>query len=117
VTLDSVLASDGWNRDTHKMQKDEHGVWSVFVPNAPDGVAIPHGSKVKVRRHDAVSCATAVVAHLVPLPQAVVGYRDAQGQYKREDRIPVWAKRIVEHFHDGQRTFDGTYDDLWTQHS
>lgn len=30
------------------MQKDEHGVWSVFVPNAPDGIAIPHGSKVKV---------------------------------------------------------------------
>jgi hypothetical protein len=33
------------------MQKDEHGVWSVFVPNAPDGIAIPHGSKVKVHHH------------------------------------------------------------------
>lgn len=44
----ALQSADGWNRDTHKMQKDEHGVWSVFVPNAPDGIAIPHGSKVKV---------------------------------------------------------------------
>lgn len=80
---------NGWNRDTHKMQKDEHGVWSVFVPNAPDGIAIPHGSKVK----------------------AVVGYRDQHGQYKREDRVPVWAKRVVEHFHDGQRIFDAVHWD------
>lgn len=50
-------ATDGWNRDSHKMQKDEHGVWSVFVPNAPDGVAIPHGSKVKVSdARDASMC-------------------------------------------------------------
>jgi hypothetical protein len=41
--------------------------------------------------------------------QAVVGYRDQHGQYKREDRVPVWAKRVVEHFHDGQRIFDGTH--------
>jgi len=80
---------NGWNRQSHKMQKDEHGVWSVFVPSAPDGIAIPHGSKVK----------------------AVVGFRDQHGQYKQEDRIPAWAKRVVEHFHDGQRTFDAVYWD------
>jgi len=43
-----------------------------------------------------------------PWPQAVVGFRDQHGQYKQEDRIPAWAKRVVEHFHDGQRTFDGS---------
>lgn len=44
----SCPPTDGWNRDSHKMEKNEHGVWSIFVPNAPDGIAIPHGSKLKV---------------------------------------------------------------------
>lgn len=89
------------------MEKDEHGVWSVFVPNAPDGIAIPHGSKVKVRIFYRVvaDLRTHSISHNVV--QASVGFRDQHGQYKREDRIPVWAKRVVEHFHDGQRTFDG----------
>ncbi|KIY96654.1 1,4-alpha-glucan branching enzyme, partial [Monoraphidium neglectum] len=31
------------------MEKGEFGVWSVTLPDGPDGPAIPHGSRVKVR--------------------------------------------------------------------
>lgn len=35
---------NGWDRGAHPLTRDEHGVWSVFVPGG-----IPHGSRVKVR--------------------------------------------------------------------
>ncbi|KAI8801751.1 glycoside hydrolase [Cladochytrium replicatum] len=38
-----------WKIGAHSMAKDDFGVWSVFLPNNPDGSAgIPHNSKVKI---------------------------------------------------------------------
>lgn len=39
---------NNWNRFEHKMEKDEFGVWSVFLPNKEDGSPpIAHASKLK----------------------------------------------------------------------
>ena len=42
---------NGWEPKTeHWASKDEFGVWSLFLPDAPDGTsAIPHRTKVKAR--------------------------------------------------------------------
>jgi len=39
---------NGWSRYEHRMEKDEFGVWSIFLNNKKDGSPpIAHGSKVK----------------------------------------------------------------------
>eukprot|EP00271_Cylindrocystis_brebissonii_P007309 TRINITY_DN20683_c0_g1_i1.p1 TRINITY_DN20683_c0_g1~~TRINITY_DN20683_c0_g1_i1.p1 ORF type:complete len:881 (+),score=127.80 TRINITY_DN20683_c0_g1_i1:240-2882(+) len=41
---------NGWNGSSHQMERDQFGVWSIRLPDGPDGnAAIPHGSRVKVR--------------------------------------------------------------------
>lgn len=40
---------NNWNRETHPMQKNEFGVFSITIPpNANGQAAIPHNSKIKV---------------------------------------------------------------------
>lgn len=40
---------NAWNRDSHKMARDNFGVWSITVPALSDGqCAIAHGSKIKI---------------------------------------------------------------------
>ncbi|CAO1631674.1 unnamed protein product [Parajaminaea phylloscopi] len=40
---------NGWSKDSHKMTKDEFGVWSISIPASSQGTcAIPHNSKVKI---------------------------------------------------------------------
>ncbi|KAK5981571.1 Deltamethrin resistance-associated NYD-GBE [Trichostrongylus colubriformis] len=40
---------NGWNRETHKYNREEHGKWRLVIPPKPDGsCAIPHGSIVKI---------------------------------------------------------------------
>ena len=42
--------TDGWNRESHPLERGDFGVWSIFLPDRPDGAsAIPHNSKLKVR--------------------------------------------------------------------
>lgn len=39
---------NGWNRDSHACNRNQYGVWELFVPDLHDGTpAIKHGSKVK----------------------------------------------------------------------
>ncbi|CAL1701236.1 unnamed protein product [Somion occarium] len=48
---EAVLTGDfnEWSRDSHPMQRNEFGVWSITVPPTSDGkVAIPHDSKLKI---------------------------------------------------------------------
>ncbi|KAL3898917.1 MAG: hypothetical protein SGCHY_002404 [Lobulomycetales sp.] len=38
-----------WDRSSHKMTKNDFGVWELFLPNNPDGSrAIPHNTRVKI---------------------------------------------------------------------
>lgn len=39
---------NSWNRDTHACNRNQYGVWELFIPDLPDGTpAIKHRSKVK----------------------------------------------------------------------
>src|SRR5690242_4127803 len=39
---------NGWDRWNHPMQRDEFGVWSIFLPDDQYGHRLTHGSRVKV---------------------------------------------------------------------
>jgi 1,4-alpha-glucan branching enzyme len=38
---------NGWDRSSHPLQRDQYGVWSVFVPDQ-SGAPLVHGSRLKV---------------------------------------------------------------------
>lgn len=61
---------NGWDREAHKMTRDEYGVWSITLPAVSGQCAIPHNSKVKI------SMVT-----------------DHQG---RIERIPAWINRVTQ---------------------
>jgi len=65
------LAGDfnGWDRESHRMTRDEYGVWSLFLPLAGDGARLTHQSLVKV--------------HVV-------------SERGRSDRIPAYIRRAVQ---------------------
>ncbi|EXJ61015.1 1,4-alpha-glucan-branching enzyme [Cladophialophora yegresii CBS 114405] len=59
-----------WNRESHPLQRNEYGVWSIHLP-AKDGVpAIPHNSKLKV-------------SFVIPGGERI-------------ERIPAWIKRVTQ---------------------
>jgi len=39
---------NGWDRGSHRMARDEFGVWSLFLPLAGEGARLTHQSRVKV---------------------------------------------------------------------
>ncbi|EGG24751.1 1,4-alpha-glucan branching enzyme [Cavenderia fasciculata] len=40
---------NGWNKESHPLERDEYGRWYIFLKNTEDGkCAIPHGSKIKI---------------------------------------------------------------------
>ncbi len=59
---------NGWDRDSHPLERDEWGVWHLFLPDGA-GAPLTHGSRVKVY---------------------VVTDHDAA------DRIPAYARRVVQ---------------------
>jgi len=62
---------NSWDRQSHPLTQGEFGVWSLFVPD--DGAQpLAHGGRVKV--------------HVVP----------AQGEHAALDRIPAYARRVVQ---------------------
>ncbi|EIN10541.1 glycoside hydrolase [Punctularia strigosozonata HHB-11173 SS5] len=71
--IEAVLIGDfnDWNRLSHKMTKDQYGVWEIIVPpKAPGVCAIPHDSKVKI----------SMIA----------------SDHRRIERIPAWIKRVTQ---------------------
>lgn len=62
---------DGWNRNSTYLTRDAFGVWSVMLPDKPDGsAAIAHGSRVKLT------------------------LRIGEGEWV--DRVPAWIRRVVQ---------------------
>ncbi|KYQ99941.1 hypothetical protein DLAC_03909 [Tieghemostelium lacteum] len=39
---------NGWNKSSHKLNRDQYGRWEIFLPNVNGKCAIPHHSKVKI---------------------------------------------------------------------
>ena len=38
---------NGWKRDQYEYQKDDFGIWSLYIPSTSPGVpVIPHGSRI-----------------------------------------------------------------------
>src|ERR1051326_21843 len=58
-----------WNRDSHPLQQDEWGVWSLFLPDDAHAARLVHGSEIKVQ-----------VASRLGLM----------------DRIPAYARRVIQ---------------------
>jgi 1,4-alpha-glucan branching enzyme len=58
-----------WNRETEKLEKNEFGVWSIFLPDSKYAESLKHGGAVKV--------------HVVT-------------DHSEMDRIPAYARRVVE---------------------
>ena len=61
---------NGWDRAAHPMQRDDWGVWSLFLPDAEYAERLTHESKVKVH---------------------IVGADDTQ-----LDRIPAYIRRVLQ---------------------
>jgi 1,4-alpha-glucan branching enzyme len=61
---------NSWNRSSHRMTRDDFGVWAIFLPDVKPGeAALAHGSKVKVQVDSAAG---------------------------RMDRIPAYIRRVVQ---------------------
>ncbi len=60
---------NGWQRTQLRLNKDRNGVWSIFLPEAMYGAYLTHGSLYKIHVH---------------------------GQNGWRDRIPAYAKRVVQ---------------------
>lgn len=65
---------NGWNRHSHKMKRNEFGLFEIFLPNdkATGALAIPHNTKVKI----------SMVTQDVSAP--------------RTERIPAYIKRATQ---------------------
>ncbi|KEI36787.1 glycoside hydrolase family 13 protein [Mixia osmundae IAM 14324] len=61
---------NGWNRESHPMQKSPYGVWECTVPALRGQPAIPHDSKIKISM-------TVDGGH-------------------RIERLPAWIKRVTQ---------------------
>ncbi|PWN21992.1 glycoside hydrolase [Microstroma glucosiphilum] len=71
--VDACLMGDfnGWNRESHRMTKDQYGVWSLVLKGNPSGqCAIPHDSKVKIS---------------MVMPSG-----------ERIERLPAWINRVTQ---------------------
>ena len=60
---------NGWNRYDTPLERESHGIWSVFLPDSQYKKSLKHGSLLKV------------------LVQSSIG---------EQERIPVFAKRVVQ---------------------
>jgi 1,4-alpha-glucan branching enzyme len=69
-----------WDRRSHPLARDEHGVWSLFLPDEQYADRLVHGSKVKVH----------VLSAIGPM-----------------DRIPAWIRRVVNE--GWSNNFSGQY--------
>lgn len=47
-----TLLLDGWDRSAHPMKKNDYGVFELTIPAQNGQAAIPHNSKLKVRKND-----------------------------------------------------------------
>ena len=63
---------NGWNRESHPLERDPYGVWSCFLPDCADGTTPRHGQRIKV--------------HVVT-------------QNGATDRIPAYIQRAVQDPH------------------
>ena len=70
-----------WNRGAHPLTRDEHGHWSLFLPDDADAARLTHDSRVKV--------------HIA----GADGYA--------MDRIPAYIRRVVQE--PGTNDFTGRY--------
>ncbi|KAK5014058.1 alpha-1,4-glucan branching enzyme, partial [Cryomyces antarcticus] len=62
---------NGWNRDSHPMQKNDFGVWETTLPANNGQPAIAHDSKVKI-------------SFVTP------------NDHARQERIPAWITRVTQ---------------------
>jgi 1,4-alpha-glucan branching enzyme len=60
---------NGWNRTTHKLERNEKGDWEIFLPHKEYKDTFVHGSKVKV---------------------------NVQGNNGSNDRIPVYIRKVIQ---------------------
>ncbi|MBS0189892.1 MAG: alpha amylase C-terminal domain-containing protein [Planctomycetes bacterium] len=53
-----------WNREATPLQRDQFGVWSVFLPDRPTGPALAHDERVKVHVRSAAGASDRIPAYI-----------------------------------------------------
>ncbi len=116
---------NNWNRSAHPMQRDDFGVWHLFLPDEHYADRLTHGSLIKVHVHSAIDPRDRIPAYI---HRAVYDphTHDFCGQYWQPPAPYTWQHdppprdgnlRIYE-THIGMATADeriGTYREF-TQH-
>jgi 1,4-alpha-glucan branching enzyme len=69
---------NNWDSAANKLERDQFGVWSVFLPDETYAARLTHGSRIKV--------------HVAPAPNANI---PGSGN-KALDRMPAYIRRIVQ---------------------
>lgn len=76
---------NGWDGSSHKMEKNQFGVWCITIPDSDGKAAIPHNSRVKFR------------------------FKHGDGVWI--DRIPAWIKYATVDPDKFAAPYDGVYWD------
>ncbi|MEJ7680937.1 MAG: hypothetical protein WKG06_24420 [Segetibacter sp.] len=74
---------NGWNRTSHKLERNDKGDWEIFLPYTEYKDTFVHGSKVKV---------------------------NVQGNNGSNDRIPAYIRKVTQD--QNTWTFQGNYGSL-----
>jgi 1,4-alpha-glucan branching enzyme len=91
------LAGDfnDWNRKSHAAERDEFGIWHLFLPDAEHGGRFAHGTRVKVFVHSALGPRDRIPAYVrraVYDPHS----HDYCGQYWDPAEPYVWRHAVPE---------------------
>ncbi|KAK8705191.1 hypothetical protein V6N13_048797 [Hibiscus sabdariffa] len=101
---------NNWNPNADVMNRDEFGVWEIFLPNNVDGSpAIPHGSRVKgeTRKVNNRDGDNDIVTHAGSKKCLLEIRMETPSGIK--DSIPAWIKFSVQA--PGEIPYDGIYYD------
>jgi 1,4-alpha-glucan branching enzyme len=55
---------NGWDRASHPLQRDDAGVWSLFLPDSEYRDRLVHGGRVKVHVHSAIGPRDRIPAYI-----------------------------------------------------
>ena len=85
---------NNWDRNTNPLTRDEHGVWSIFLPDARYGDKLVHGSRVKVHvrsnHADSMDRVPAYIRRVVYAPRTY----DPAGQYWNPPQPYEWKHQL-----------------------
>lgn len=112
---------NGWDRNSHPLERDEFGVWSIFLPDDQYADRLTHGSRVKVHVRSSAGAKDRIPAYIRRVTNeqhsadwAGQYWRPAAGYHWRHSVPRIRSPRIYE-AHVGMATEQeriGTYQEF-----